>query len=889
MWGAGTAMVLVAALAGAVAVAQAETTPTPAVAALPAGWTVQDRELIWTAPEPVTARSAAVEFWSGERLLGRARAGKDLRTYRLALPTDLDDLQVRAAGRRIDASEAGEQRIAAVPPVPSAPAAVPPADVDPGVPGTFETATGEYRLDDVALPGFPVPVEQRAVVVAPTNAPGPRPLVLILHGMYYICHGDDGLTDQWPCPAGATEAPSYRGYLQAQQLLASQGYLTVSVSANGINGQSESTEAAEIQARSSLVRLHLAAWAGWAADRAGAPAIVRTAARPDLSKVMLMGHSRGGEGVNRAALDSLSPPPAAQDGYHGEARWTIRGVVHVAPTAFGQNTVPEVPSVTVLPTCDGDLSDLQGQQYVDGTRGVGSGRALHSALYVLGANHKYFNAEWTPGESVTPAEDDAPETELCAPDAPTRLTAAQQRAVGATYLAAAARLFLAGDQRVLPLLDGSGVRAPSAGPARVLSHAVGGARTPALVPDPSTGITGARLCQAVARAKADACLTGDEPERRSPHFVRFAGVDDEPGRYAIRLDGTGTATLRPPAPASLAGAQQLALRLIAPPNTTGNRYGVAITDGAGQRVDLGEVSVDGLPPYRTSAHWAQEIRVALPRPVGELAALELTPRQDGSAWLVDAWGWQPGLPAPAPQRPSRVDVGRIAVVEGDSGTTTHQVPVEVSGQASGQVRFFLTDGVTGEQRSWVADITPSTRHIDVPVEVPGDTVYGGDRTWYLYAKAVRNTVVGVYDGGLDVRENDPFPTVTVEPSEATAAEGEPLTWTIRLSVPAATPMGMFLTVVQAPTGPELSTTDVDPEWYRERTFDDPLPSRPLSQTRLNLYVTLEPGQTAAEFTVPTVRDDESEGAEHVRWQVVTYDSGDSAIVRTADGTLTDAS
>ena len=48
--------------------------------------------------------------------------------------------------------------------------------------------------------------------------------------------------------------PSYRGYLQAQQLLASQGYVTVSISANGINGQDYLDEDGGAQARSSLVR-----------------------------------------------------------------------------------------------------------------------------------------------------------------------------------------------------------------------------------------------------------------------------------------------------------------------------------------------------------------------------------------------------------------------------------------------------------------------------------------------------------------------------------------------------------------------------------------------------------------------------------------------------------
>ena len=69
-------------------------------------------------------------------------------------------------------------------------------------------------------------------------------------------------------------------------------------------------------------------------------------------------------------MDSLTPPPAAQDGYHGKVRWTIRGVLLIGPTIFGHNPVPDVPSATILPGCDGDVSDLQGQMYVDATRDV---------------------------------------------------------------------------------------------------------------------------------------------------------------------------------------------------------------------------------------------------------------------------------------------------------------------------------------------------------------------------------------------------------------------------------------------------------------------------------------------------------------------------------------
>ena len=368
---------------------------------LPSGWAVSGGELTWTSPRPVPMGDAQVEFYSGDTLLGRARAAGDRRTFRLDLPRKLTGLQVRAGGKRLDATAPTSLRAQANP---ALPAELNPAGVDPGVKGPYATITGEYSLPGVKLPDFPAPVEMQAVVVAPKGAPGRRPLALFLHGRHYTCFSgadQNKLTGDWPCAAGSDPIPSYRGYLQAQRLLASQGYITVSISANGINGQDYAANDGGAQARSSLVRLHLADWADWAGGkRATAPAIAKAAPPADMSKVFLMGHSRGGEGVSRAAMDSLNPPPAAVDGYHGAVRWTIRGLLLIGPTIFGHDPAPDVPSATILPGCDGDVSDLQGQMYADATRGVSRGRALHSELYVIGANHNFFNTEWTPAQAT---------------------------------------------------------------------------------------------------------------------------------------------------------------------------------------------------------------------------------------------------------------------------------------------------------------------------------------------------------------------------------------------------------------------------------------------------------------------------------------------------------
>ncbi|AEY93439.1 secreted protein [Streptomyces hygroscopicus subsp. jinggangensis 5008] len=760
--------------------------------------------------------------------------------------------------------------------------------MDPGKPGAYRTRTGEYSLKSVRLPGFSAPVEMRAVVVAPVGASGKRPLALFLHGRHYTCYKGQDSTSDWPCKAGAKPVPSHRGYLRDQKLLASQGYLTVSVSANGVNAQDFAAEDGGAQARSSLVRLHLARWADWAEHPRSAPKVVREAPRADLSRVLLVGHSRGGEGVNRAALDSLTPPPADQDGYHGPVRWHIRGTVLIAPTVFGQNPVPDVPSMTILPGCDGDVSDLQGEVYVDGTRAVGNGTALHSAVYVIGANHNFFNSEWTPGQSAAPAIDDFfddPQYHdpVCGKRAATRLTADRQHRAGSTYIAAAARLFLAGDDRVRPLLDGSGKRAPSADPARVLSHAVGARRGGGFLPDAGVSVTGGRLCAAVDPSPARTCLgTG---AKVSPHFAQWE-TDRETGRSAIALRWTragSPARVTVAKPVSLSGAKALALRLFVPPNSRAARLDVSLTDASGKKARLGRITPAGLPgSVLTASYWAQEIRVPLTeaRRAGldlrSVKSLELTPRSaSGQAWLMDAWGWRPGTPAVRTDALPRVDIGRTTVDEGDSGVRTYRVPVQVTGRGgSGQVRVYVLDPATGKAADRLVTVRPGGHDIDVPVEVQGNTRYGTDVSYDVLVKAVRGAVVGSYRGGITVHDDDPAPAMTVTPVAGEVTEGQTLKWRVSLSEAVDVDMNALFQVAPA-TAPELSTKDVPAGWLRDTTGEKPDPERPLSKvTGCYLWVDIPAGRTSEEIALPTVKDGVRESTESVLFRQVDPRTGE---------------
>ena len=95
-----------------------------------------DRILSWTSPKLVPTGDAAIEFYDGDRLLGRP-ATTDHRTFTLTIdnPEKINHLAVRAGGRRLDAPRA--ERTVATKPATIAP--LKPVPVDPGVRGPYAT------------------------------------------------------------------------------------------------------------------------------------------------------------------------------------------------------------------------------------------------------------------------------------------------------------------------------------------------------------------------------------------------------------------------------------------------------------------------------------------------------------------------------------------------------------------------------------------------------------------------------------------------------------------------------------------------------------------------------------------------------------------------------
>jgi hypothetical protein len=346
-----------------------------------------------------------------------------------------------------------------------------PATPDPTAMGRYTIKRADYDFGDTALTLSGLggrAVEERAAVWLPANAPGRRPVVIFLHGRHSACYNPVTLkTDNanWPCLAGFQPIQSYHGYDQSAQVLASQGYVVVSISADGINAQDNpDSDDSGTLARGQLVIDHLNLLAAADAGHAqGMSPLLRD--KLDLNDVGLMGHSRGGEGVVKAALlnAGLRHP------------FGIKAVLPLAPIDFGRETLPDVPMAVILPYCDGDVSNQQGQHFFDDTRYADpKDDVMRSSVLVMGADHNFFNTEWTPGVSVAPSSDDwANESDpTCGLNAPTtiRLTSAQQYQVGVSYIAGFFRLVMGHEKAFLPMFQSNTGSTVTVGAATVLQE-----------------------------------------------------------------------------------------------------------------------------------------------------------------------------------------------------------------------------------------------------------------------------------------------------------------------------------------------------------------------------------------------------------------------------------
>jgi hypothetical protein len=323
----------------------------------------------------------------------------------------------------------------------------------------------EYDFGDTAFQptNFPGPVELRASIHYPTSLSGaPLPVILFLHGRHATCFiGGGGAFLQWPCTIGGSQPiPSYKGYDYVSEVLASHGYVVVSISANGVNAVDNSVRDLGALARAELLQKHLDILNTFNTT-GGAPFGTKFVGKFDLSQVGTMGHSRGGEGVVRHFVlnNALGAP------------YGIKAVFPLAPVDFNRFVVNNAALNVLLPYCDGDVSDLQGVHFYDDARyNVPGDAAPKHYVLVMGANHNFYNTVWTPSSGIPGAINDwlafvpggHSDSQCGSGPGNQRLSEAQQRGTGLAYMTAFFRAYVGGENQFIPILTGDAPPPPSA-------------------------------------------------------------------------------------------------------------------------------------------------------------------------------------------------------------------------------------------------------------------------------------------------------------------------------------------------------------------------------------------------------------------------------------------
>jgi len=823
----------------------------------------------WTSPRrlPVTSDRPTI---TGTGLAFGPTTGVDRRTVtavvravRAPRPADLD---VLLSGDRLDeagsdvAQRVGDVSLGQKPPTTPLPA------TDPALPGPFSTVSSDYTRPGVKLPGMKKPIEMVGHVVepAPAEVTGPRPLVLFMHGRHGVCYNPDkknDFSDKWPCKGRFEEIPSQLGYIYIQNVLASQGYTTVSIRVNGINAQDYRLDDGGADARAQMVKAHLSYWTTIAA-----------AHQADLSKTILVGHSRGGEGVDRASIEiPLSAP------------YKIVGQVLIAPTDFASHTAPYVPTMTLLPYCDGDVYDIQGQKFTDTARDLAADdTSLKSSVLVMGANHNFFNTEWTPGLSAAPSFADwaGPPGEVCGKKGPGSLSPSREQAVGKAYVVGAVKTFL-GDNAYLPLVDGSHVTVASIGSTDVRSHAIGGGRDirrPGIEATltPASGGAHSRLCTGVIsfRAKKPEYCGSGIKDAIGPHWT----MDGErtPARKFFEMAWTSAnaaSGLTFANPLDLT-SDRLELRTIVDAKQGPVDLRVRLTDGSAASVTLDPVggrAVDTLvkAKYITKL-WAQSLLVDASGAVGidlaDIRKVELVSGDPkGRVWVADLSAAPAALaPVPATRLP-QVNLGDVKFPEGNppKGTAhqarSAQLPFTITGTVTqpGKLQVVTVGERPGDLKSIVVNVSPGQTTGSIPVPYDADRLDDDDYPVSVQAWPLLGLATDDYLGRSVIKDDDPDPKLKVT-APAKVKEGRPVVFTVSLTHPSDD----WFADLQVRPGPgrEVQGGDV-PLAFLKRFNQDPNLTKPLYLNGVFLFRKVKGGVSTMTFAIPTRADGRNEPPE----------------------------
>ncbi|PWD51623.1 alpha/beta hydrolase [Serinibacter arcticus] len=250
---------------------------------------------------------------------------------------------------------------------------------EPNSAGQAPTAAAAQRPESMQI---------RGALYYPADRDEPSPVIVLVHGNHGSCDSGQNAAAMSCAEFKRNEA----GYAYLGENLATWGYTVFSVSQDQLMMRQDNAKGKGMHQRRLMIAGALDALTAANAP-GGLPLDVNTtigdtlSGRLDMTRIGLMGHSRGGDAVtsfidyNRIRTDG--------------PRYPLRGVISLAPVDYERKAPYGTPYLSILPWCDGDVSNLQGArffergQYVNGEDPF---PLIQSSQ--LGANHNWYNTVW---------------------------------------------------------------------------------------------------------------------------------------------------------------------------------------------------------------------------------------------------------------------------------------------------------------------------------------------------------------------------------------------------------------------------------------------------------------------------------------------------------------
>lgn len=186
------------------------------------------------------------------------------------------------------------------------------------------------------------------------------------------------------------DVPSYLGYDYLAEYLASNGYVVVSIDENIVNGLGNENDARALMVLENIKAL--------LKEREKENSLAYELIDPD--KIVIAGHSRGGECVSTAYLfndlDACPDNGNNRFNYH----FNISGVIAIAPVcdqympADHAVKIEDVNYLLLHGANDQDVSSMMGEKQYNNVNFTGHKDCFKSYVYLMGANHGQFNTQW---------------------------------------------------------------------------------------------------------------------------------------------------------------------------------------------------------------------------------------------------------------------------------------------------------------------------------------------------------------------------------------------------------------------------------------------------------------------------------------------------------------